>query len=191
MNTMINEIRARQILDSRGTPTVEVEVRLEDGTAAIASVPSGMSRGGAEAYELRDGIREFYAGKSVWQAVHNVNKILSKRLYGMDAREQRRIDDTMLELDGTPDKHHLGANAILGVSLACARAAATALCVPLYRYLGLLVTRIRRPRFRHGIGTFLAPDIARSGEIQIGRFGNGGQFLNIVNPTDRNGRFLF
>lgn len=134
--TTIEEIRARQILDSRGTPTVEVEVRLDDGTAGIASVPSGLSRGGAEAYELRDGIREFYAGKSVWQAVHNVNKIISKRLHGLDAREQRRIDDTMLELDGTPDKHHLGANAMLGVSLACARAAASALRISLYRYLG-------------------------------------------------------
>ena len=136
MNPIIEKIRARQILDSRGLPTVEVEVFLKDGTIGLASVPSGLSRGGNEACELRDGIRDFYAGKSVWQAVHNVNKILSDELKGLDVRNQRRIDEAMLAADGTPDKRNLGANAILGVSLACARAAASALNVPLFRYLG-------------------------------------------------------
>jgi len=136
MNPIIEKIRARQILDSRGTPTVEVEVFLKDGTVGLASVPSGLSRGGNEACELRDGIRDFYAGKSVWQAVHNVNKILSDELRGMDVRNQRRLDEVMLATDGTPDKRNLGANAILGVSLACSRAAANALNVPLFRYLG-------------------------------------------------------
>ena len=136
MKTTIEKICARQILDSRGMPTVEVDVHLADGTVGTASVPSGLSKGRHEAVELRDGIRDFYGGKSVWQAVHNVHKILAKELHGEDARNQRRIDDRMIELDGTHDKRDLGANAVLGVSLACARAAANSLRVPLFRYLG-------------------------------------------------------
>ncbi|MBE6424505.1 MAG: phosphopyruvate hydratase [Planctomycetaceae bacterium] len=132
----IEKIRARQILDSRGMPTVEVDVHLADGTIGTASVPSGLSRGRHEAVELRDGIRDFYNGKSVWQAVHNVHKILSEELRGEDVRDQRRIDDRMIELDGTHDKRNLGANTVLGVSLACARAAANSLRVPLFRHLG-------------------------------------------------------
>ncbi|MBE6427284.1 MAG: phosphopyruvate hydratase [Planctomycetaceae bacterium] len=136
MNTLIEKICARQILDSRGIPTLEVDIHLQDGTTGSASVPSGLSRGRNEAFELRDGIRDFYGGKSVWQAVNHVNRVLSDTLRSMDVRNQQQIDETMLELDGTQDKHRLGANAILGVSLACARAAANALRIPLFQYLG-------------------------------------------------------
>lgn len=136
MNTLIEKVEARQILDSRGFPTVEVDVLLQGGIRGTAAVPSGLSLGSSEAHELRDGIRTFYAGKSVWQAVHHVNKTISEALHGRDAREQRKIDETMLELDGTHDKHKLGANAILGVSLACARAASAASKLPLFQYLG-------------------------------------------------------
>ncbi len=146
MNTTIEKIRGRQILDSRGTPTVEVDVFLEDGTVGTASVPSGLSRGKHEAHELRDEIHEFYAGKSVWQAVSSINKNIADALRGLDARQQRRIDETMLELDGTQNKRDLGANAILAVSLACARAAANALQIPLFQYLGgIYATRIPQP----------------------------------------------
>ena len=132
----IENIDARQILDSRGNPTVEVEVELLDGTKAHASVPSGASTGTFEAVELRDKEQNNYFGKSVTKAVDNVNTIISENLIGEDPSEQRMIDNMMLELDGSFNKSTLGANAILGTSLACARVSAKAYGMPLYRYLG-------------------------------------------------------
>ena len=133
---LIEAIVAREILDSRGNPTVEVEVGLSNGSVARAAVPSGASTGKYEAVELRDKRRKRYNGKGVQQAVDNVNRIIAPALFEMDAIDQRLIDQTLIELDGTPNKSKLGANAILGVSLAVARAAADSLFMPLYRYLG-------------------------------------------------------
>ncbi len=132
----IIHVSGREILDSRGNPTVEVDVVLEDGTLGRAAVPSGASTGAHEAVELRDGDTERYLGKGVLQAVANVNEVLAEELIGMDATEQVEIDEFMIQLDGTPNKAKLGANAILGASMAVAKAAAEALGVPLYRYLG-------------------------------------------------------
>ncbi len=135
MSTII-EVSAREILDSRGNPTVEAEVRLSSGVAGRAAVPSGASTGEHEAVELRDGDAERYGGKGVLQAVRNVNEVIGPRLEGMEAVDQLSVDDEMLDLDGTPNKGNLGANAILSVSLAVARAAAADVGLPLYRYLG-------------------------------------------------------
>ena len=132
----IEKIHAREIMDSRGNPTVEVEVTLENGVMGRASVPSGASTGENEALELRDGDKKRFAGKGVLKAVENVNKIIAPALKGEDALNQRAIDYKMLALDGTPTKSKLGANAILGVSLAVAQTAAKALNIPLYRYIG-------------------------------------------------------
>ena len=132
----IEKIHAREILDSRGNPTVEVEVTLENGVMGRAAVPSGASTGENEALELRDGDKERYLGKGVLKAVDNVNKVIAPALKGDCVLEQRAIDYKMLALDGTPTKSKLGANAILGVSLACAQAAAKVLNIPLYRYIG-------------------------------------------------------
>ncbi|HHW14809.1 MAG TPA: phosphopyruvate hydratase [Firmicutes bacterium] len=132
----IADVYAREILDSRGNPTVEVEVTLTDGTVGRAAVPSGASTGQFEAVELRDGEKERYGGKGVRKAVENVNKLIRPEILGMAAHEQVRIDQLLLELDGTPNKEKLGANAILGVSLACAKAAAESYGLPLYQYLG-------------------------------------------------------
>ena len=132
----IEKIHAREILDSRGNPTVEVEVTLENGVMGRAAVPSGASTGENEALELRDGDKERYLGKGVLKAVDNVNKVIAPALKSDCVLEQRAIDYKMLALDGTPTKSKLGANAILGVSLACAQAAAKALNIPLYRYIG-------------------------------------------------------
>ncbi|CAM3392093.1 phosphopyruvate hydratase [Pseudostreptobacillus hongkongensis] len=134
--TIIENIYAREILDSRGNPTVEVEVYLEGGAMGRASVPSGASTGVHEAVELRDGDKSRYLGKGVLKAVENVNDIIAEAVIGMDALDQVAIDKLMIELDGTPNKEKLGANAILGVSLAVAKAAANQLGLPLYRYLG-------------------------------------------------------
>ncbi|MDD3726456.1 MAG: phosphopyruvate hydratase, partial [Candidatus Ratteibacteria bacterium] len=131
----IVEVYARQILDSRGNPTVEVEVYLESGEVGRADVPSGASTGEREALELRDGGKKFL-GKGVEKAVKNVNEIIAPEIMGMSVFEQRLIDRTLIELDGTDNKSRLGANAILGVSLAVARAAAETMDVPLYFYLG-------------------------------------------------------
>ena len=128
-------IRAREILDSRGNPTVEVEVETEGGARGVASAPSGASRGRYEAVELRDGDRRFH-GMGVMKAVRNIVEVIAPRLRGLDVREQRVIDEMMIELDGTGNKSRLGANAILAVSLACAKAAASALGLQLYEYLG-------------------------------------------------------
>jgi enolase len=133
--TAITDIIAREILDSRGNPTVEVDVVLEDGSMGRAAVPSGASTGAHEAVELRDG-GERYLGKGVQKAVDAVNGEIFDAVGGMDAELQRHIDDTMIELDGTPNKSRLGANAILGVSLAIAKASAEAAGLPLYRYVG-------------------------------------------------------
>ena len=132
----ITEITGREVLDSRGNPTVEVEVVLECGARGRAAVPSGASTGEHEALELRDGDKSRYGGKGVLKAVQNVNTVIADALLGMDASDQVKIDKTLLELDGTPTKSNLGANAILGVSLACAKAAADALEMPLYKYIG-------------------------------------------------------
>ena len=132
----IEKIVAREILDSRGNPTVEVDVVLESGIMGRASVPSGASTGEHEALELRDGDKQRYGGKGVQKAVDNVNKIIAPKLIGMSSLNQRGIDYTMLALDGTKTKSNLGANAILGVSLAVAKAAANYLDLPLYRYIG-------------------------------------------------------
>jgi enolase len=136
MDTTIESIVGREVLDSRGNPTVEVEVTLYGGSWGRAIVPSGASTGVHEALELRDGDKARYGGKGVSRAVENVNTTISELLVGWDATEQRAIDLTMIELDGTPNKSRMGANAILGVSLAVARAAAAGLEMPLYRHLG-------------------------------------------------------
>ena len=135
MSTII-DVSAREILDSRGNPTVEADVRLSSGAVGRAAVPSGASTGEHEAVELRDGEAERYGGKGVLQAVRNVNEVIGPRLEGMAALDQMTIDAEMIDLDGTPNKSNLGANAILSVSLAVARAAADDLGIPLWRYLG-------------------------------------------------------
>ncbi|MBC7217269.1 MAG: phosphopyruvate hydratase [Candidatus Caldatribacterium sp.] len=132
----IFDVHAREILDSRGNPTVEVEVVLASGAFGRAAVPSGASTGTFEAVELRDGDKSRYHGKGVRKAVENVNEIIAPEIIGLDALDQALIDKTLIELDGTPNKGKLGANAILGVSLACAKAAAAYTELPLYRYLG-------------------------------------------------------
>ncbi len=144
--TAIIEIRARQILDSRGNPAVEVDVTLEDGAFGRAAVPSGASTGAHEAVELRDGDDGRYGGKGVLKAVEAVNHELFDVLSGLEAEDQVHIDHTMIELDGTANKSRLGANAILGASLAVAKAAAESCGLPLYRYLGGTYARTLRCR---------------------------------------------
>jgi len=136
LNTEIIHIQAREVLDSRGNPTIEAVVLLEDGSAGQAIVPSGASTGEHEAVELRDGDQSRYFGKGVEKAVEHVNTLIAEAVVGMDATDQEQIDAAMIELDGTPNKAKLGANAILAVSLAAARAAAAACGLPLFRYLG-------------------------------------------------------
>ena len=141
---MIVDLHARQILDSRGNPTVEVEAELADGSVGMAAVPSGASTGSFEAVELRDGDDKTFGGKGVTRAVDNVNDTIAEELVGFEASSQRELDEMLLALDGTPNKAKLGANAILGVSLAVARAAADSALLPLYQYLG-------------GVGAYLLP----------------------------------
>jgi enolase len=136
MKPIIKDVTAREILDSRGNPTVEVEVILDGGIRGRAAVPSGASTGVHEALELRDGDKSRYGGKGVMKAVENANGPIKDALKGMDASQQKEIDMQMIELDGTPNKSKLGANAILGASLAVAKAAANHLDLPLYRYIG-------------------------------------------------------
>ena len=136
MMALITEVYAREILDSRGNPTVEVEVWLDDGSMGRAAVPSGASTGAYEAVELRDGDKDRYMGKGVSKAVDNVNDIIAEALIGLDPIRQVEIDKMLIRLDGTPNKNNLGANAILGVSMAVAKAAAASVDVPLYMYLG-------------------------------------------------------
>ncbi|NLE37523.1 MAG: phosphopyruvate hydratase, partial [Pirellulaceae bacterium] len=142
MSSTIVDIHARQILDSRGNPTVEVDVTLADGSFGRAAVPSGASTGVHEALEMRDKDDKFYLGKGVLKAVDNVNEELADELCGLDALDQIGLDRRMIELDGTKNKGKLGANAILGVSLATAHAAADHAGLPLYRYLGGAGARI-------------------------------------------------
>jgi enolase len=132
----IDYLDAQEILDSRGNPTVEVTIVLDDGSVGRAAVPSGASTGAHEAVELRDGDESRYAGKGVWTAVTNVIETIAPAILGLDASDQGAIDDLLIDLDGTPNKANLGANAVLGVSLACAHAAAVSYGLPLYRYLG-------------------------------------------------------
>jgi enolase len=134
--SIIEDVVGREVLDSRGNPTVEVEVYLEDGSFGSAIVPSGASTGVHEALELRDGDKTRYSGKGVLTAVENVNTVIAEELFGWDATEQKALDEALLELDGTPNKGKLGANAILGTSLAVAKAAAESVGLPLYRYIG-------------------------------------------------------
>ena len=136
LNDNYNRCLCKRIADSRGNPTVEVDVILEHGEVGRALIPSGASTGAFEAVELRDGDEERYLGKGVLQAVENVNSIIAPEIIGIDVFDQIFIDQTLIDLDGTPNKNKLGANAILGVSLACAKAAAKALGIPLYRYIG-------------------------------------------------------
>src|SRR3982750_3281255 len=136
MSINIEFIQGRQVLDSRGNPTVEVDVILEGGTVGRAAVPSGASTGEHEAVELRDGDKRRYLGKGVTRAVENVNDTIAREVEGLDALDQTEGDAAPIALDGTPNKSKLGANALLAVSLATARAAASYLEVPLYRYLG-------------------------------------------------------
>src|SRR5271155_6069992 len=140
--TAITDIIGREILDSRGNPTVEVDVMLADGSRGRAGVPSGASTGTHEAVELRDGDHKRYLGKGVRNAIEAVNGEIFDALSGMDAEAQVKIDETMIALDGTPNKGRLGANAILGVSLAAAKAAAAANNLPLYRYVGGTSARV-------------------------------------------------
>ena len=132
----ISNIIAREIIDSRGNPTIEVEVFLNDGSWGRASVPSGASVGSREALELRDGDKNRFGGLGVLHAAANVNEVIAPELAGLDALDQKGVDEVLIELDGSAGKRRLGANAILGVSLAVARAAADHLKVPLYRYIG-------------------------------------------------------
>ena len=134
--TAIIDIIGREILDSRGNPTVEVDVILEDGSMGRAAVPSGASTGAHEAVELRDGDKDLWGGKGVGKAVDAVNGEIFEAISGMEAENQRDIDAAMIELDGTPNKGRLGANAILGVSLAVAKAAAESSALPLFKYVG-------------------------------------------------------
>ena len=131
----ITDVHAREVLDSRSNPTIEVEVTTTEGVGR-AMVPSGASTGEYEAYELRDGDKKRYNGKGVQKAVKNVNETISDEIVGMNVLDQRLIDTVLRELDGTPNLKKLGANAVLGTSLACARAAANSLGLPLYRYIG-------------------------------------------------------
>ena len=140
--TLIEAVHARQILDSRGNPTIECDVFLADGAQGRAAVPSGASTGAHEAWELRDGDKSTFMGKGVTKAVDNVNNKIAQALLGMDATDQAEIDQTMISLDGTDNKSELGANAILGVSLATAHAAAASTGQPLFRYLGGVGARL-------------------------------------------------
>ncbi|OYT31089.1 MAG: phosphopyruvate hydratase, partial [Thermofilum sp. ex4484_79] len=137
---VISHVKGRWILDSRGNPTVEAEVRTLGGGLGVAAVPAGASKGTHEAIELRDNSKEFH-GKGVEKAVRNINDIISKELVGLDSREQKEIDNIMISLDGTPNKSRLGANAILAVSLAVAKAAANTYGLPLFQYLGGIYAR--------------------------------------------------
>lgn len=145
MSAFIEDIIAREVLDSRGNPTVEVEVTLDDGSFGRAMVPSGASTGAFEAVELRDGDKARYGGKGVLKAVDNVNDKIAEDLEGFDAFDQVGLDKQLIELDGTPNKGRLGANAILGVSMAAAKAETDSLGIPLFRYLGGVDAKLSDP----------------------------------------------
>src|SRR5689334_18577179 len=142
MNTIVDAVDAREILDSRGNPTIEVDIVLDDGSVGRAAVPSGASTGSHEAIELRDGDQERFRGRGVLRAVSHVTDQIAPALLGMDATRQSEVDALLIEIDGTPSKARLGANALLAVSLAVAKAAAASTRQPLYRYLGGAGARI-------------------------------------------------
>ena len=168
----IASVRAREILDSRGNPTLSVSVTLADGSQGMAGVPSGASTGAMEAVELRDGDAARYGGRGVLQAITNANTVIADAVRGMDAREQATIDNAMIELDGTSNKGRLGANAILGVSLAVARAAAISQGIPLYRYLGGdAATRLPVPFFNILNGGAHAADATDFQEFMLAPLG--------------------
>ena len=146
MSTIV-DIHAREILDSRGTPTIEVDVELETGVIGRAAVPSGASTGVHEAVELRDNDKNRYNGKGVQTAVKNVNSEIFEAIVGLESLDQLQIDQTMIELDGTPNKGRLGANALLGVSMAAAKASAEELGLPLYRYIGSSSSNDEQPEW--------------------------------------------
>ena len=160
----IDQIIAREILDSRGNPTVEVDVILEDGSFGRAAVPSGASTGVHEAVELRDGDKKRYLGKGVLKAVDNVNNIIAPAIEGMDALDQVAIDRAMIDLDGTPNKGKLGANAILAVSMAVAHAAAEYLGLPLYKYLGAFHACVQGD-LTERLGDCACDDVSASGLV--------------------------
>ena len=163
--TEIIDVHAREILDSRGTPTVEVDVTLEDGSFGRAAVPSGASTGVHEAVELRDGDKKRFNGKGVLHAVDAVNTELYDAVIGMEAEDQIALDRVMIEQDGTPNKGRLGANAILGVSLATAKAAAQAAGLPLYRYIGGTFAHVLpTPMMNTSFSAQSSPTTARSAE---------------------------
>jgi len=182
--TAIASVHAREILDSRGNPTVEVDVELEDGATGRAGIPSGASTGSHEAVELRDGDRSRFGGKGVRKAVANVNETIAAAVVGMDADDQAGLDRAMIELDGTPNKAKLGANAILGVSLAAARASADDHGIPLYRYLGGLRSRVLPlPQFnilnggKHAVDScdfqeFMVAPVGASSFVEALRYGS-------------------
>ena len=180
MSSSIASVYGREILDSRGNPTVEVEVTLESGQSARAAVPSGASTGSREALEMRDGDKKRFGGKGVTKAVENVNTEIADALLGLDVLHQVQIDNTLIDLDGTDNKSRLGANAMLGVSMACARVAAQYVGLPLYNYLGGVNAKVlpapmmniingARPgpelprRSAHGRGSFPCPEENPSG----------------------------
>ena len=179
MSTII-DIHAREILDSRGNPTVEVDVILEDGTLGRAAVPSGASTGAHEAVERRDGDKARYKGKGVLEAVAAVNGEIAEALVGFDATEQEAIDAAMIELDGTSNKGRLGANAILGVSLATAKAAADFTAQPLFRYVGGTAARVLPVPMMNIINGGEHADNPIEGRIVVGRY---------VHRPRRRGRF--
>lgn len=166
----IASIHAREVLDSRGNPTVEVEVVLEEGTEARASVPSGASTGRFEALELRDGDPNRYHGKGVLKAVENVNGLIAPAVQGLDARDQRILDEKLIELDGTENKSRLGANAILGVSLAAARAAAKSEKIPLYQHINALFGGDEEPRLPIPMMNVLNGGVHADNELDIQEF---------------------
>src|SRR5437762_8363960 len=167
----IIDIVGREILDSRGNPTVEVDVVLEDGAQGRAAVPSGASTGAHEAVELRDGDKGRYLGKGVRQALDAVNGEIFDAIGGMDAVAQAKIDETMIALDGTPNKSRLGANAILGVSLAVAKAAAAANRMPLYRFVGGPAARLLPVPMMNILNGGVHADNPRSEERRVGKVG--------------------
>ena len=169
----IEKVTGREIIDSRGNPTVEAEVRLADGTVARGAAPSGASTGEYEALELRDGEQKRYGGKGVRKAAENISTVISEKLKGINAGDIYTVDKTMIRADGTKDKSKLGANAILAVSIACARAAAASLDIPLYRFLGgVNANRLPVPMMNilnggaHAANTV---DVAGRGQVLCGR----------------------
>ena len=190
--TAIVDVHARQILDSRGNPTVEVDVTLEDGSMGRAAVPSGASTGAHEAVELRDGDKGRWGGKGVGKAVEGVNGEIADAVVGMEAEDQAEVDAALIDLDGTENKGRLGANAILGVSLATAKAAADAVGLPLYRYVGGVDANLLPVPMMNilngGVHAAVATRgwmVAAVGSVSVGRHAVGGTEVPRTNPIQR------